>query len=52
MVRRIFAPGVRWYEHCEKEHPGLIWDCVRNLSGTAYMCCVGDCQWSVGVKRG
>jgi hypothetical protein len=39
-------------EHCEAMHPrAKHLDFVRNLSGTAYMCCVGDCDWSVGLRK-
>ena len=33
------------YEHQKKEHPRRIHWIVRNLSGTVYWCCVGDCDW-------
>jgi hypothetical protein len=41
-----------WYEHCLEAHPRSVWSCVRNLTGTAIMCCVGRCNWSMGAKRG
>jgi hypothetical protein len=47
------AAGEKWERHCREAHPRRrVRKCVRNLMGTAIMCCIGDCDWSVGVKRG
>jgi hypothetical protein len=49
MVRKWLSAGEQWREHCKEEHPRKrVKSCVRNLTGTAAMCCIGDCEWSVG----
>ena len=39
-----------WQEHSAKAHPKEVWKVVRNLIGTRFICCVGDCKWE--GKRG
>lgn len=42
-------PPETFGEHCRKEHPRVrVRKVVRNLTGTAVMCCIGDCDWSDG----
>ena len=39
-------PGDQLETHQKKHHPhAKHLDVVRNLSGTVFWCCVGDCNW-------
>lgn len=53
MAKRWLSAGEQWGRHCEEAHPRKrVRSAVMNMTMTAMMCCIGDCEWSVGVRRG
>lgn len=46
------SPSEEWAKHCREEHPRRrVRKCVRNMLGTALMCCIGGCDWEIGLDR-